>query len=192
MGCEIQSRAQRRQCRPQARLVRRLLHRRDCGWRARLFRFHGQYRSPARTSVPRRRWPTIRRAALDGRATMRGLSGQSALSASRHRNPMAPSVVLRYRARRRVRADGRDVPDHRCGWQPVPRRHYALNLSYGFINIFVVSAFMPVVAAGVAAACSPCWLELSSGTFCNTGSIASTMAAKPFGKCTCCIIAIST
>ena len=30
------------------------------------------------------------RAALDGRATMRGLSGQSALSASRHRNPMAP------------------------------------------------------------------------------------------------------
>lgn len=28
---------------------------------------------------------------------------------------------------------------------PVPRRHYALNLSYGFINIFVVSAFMPVV-----------------------------------------------
>src|SRR5262249_58846661 len=34
--------------------------------------------------------------------------------------------------------------------QPVPRRHYALNFSYGFINIFVVSAFMPVVAAGVA------------------------------------------
>jgi hypothetical protein len=34
----------------------------------------------------------------------------------------------------------------------VPRRHYALNLSYGFIYIFVVSAFMPVVAAGVAAA----------------------------------------
>src|SRR5262249_58018360 len=32
--------------------------------------------------------------------------------------------------------------------QPVPRRHYALNFSYGFINIFVVSAFMPVVAAG--------------------------------------------
>ena len=132
------------------------------------------------------------RVALDGRATMRGLSGQSPLSASRHRNPMAPSVVLRYRARRRVRADGRDVPDHRCGWQPVPRRHYALNLSYGFINIFVVSAFMPVVAAGVAAACSPSWSELSSGTFCNTGSIASTMAAKPFGRCTCCIIAMIT
>jgi sterol desaturase/sphingolipid hydroxylase (fatty acid hydroxylase superfamily) len=34
--------------------------------------------------------------------------------------------------------------------QPVPRRHYWLNLSYGFVNIFLVSTLLLPVSAGVA------------------------------------------
>jgi len=34
--------------------------------------------------------------------------------------------------------------------QPVPRRHYWLNLSYGFVNIFLVSILLLPVLAGVA------------------------------------------
>lgn len=49
-----------------------------------------------------------------------------------------------------------------------------------------------VVVSDAVLADEPCWSELSSGTFCNTGSIASTMAAKSSGRCTCCIIAMST
>lgn len=105
--------------------------------------------------------------------------------------------------------------------QSVPRRHYWLNLSYGFVNIFLVSILLLPVLVGVAYAIQGIgfgFIDLRAlgfeglvGSFVAVlvgtviwdflqywehrlyiGSIACTMAAGFSGRCIFCITAMST